>query len=70
MEFATPNAIMQLGSHFGFSAAGITRRETPVSVQASISLHVSDPASCNEIYLLFQRDTLKTTHSFEYINFK
>lgn len=70
MEFATPNAIMQLGSHFGFSAAGISRRETPVSMQASMLLHVLDPASCNEIYLLFQRDTVKTTHCLEYINFK
>lgn len=70
MEFTTANASIQLGSHFAFSAAVATRRETPVSMQASISLHVLDPASGNEIYLLFQHDTVKTTHCLEYIHFK
>lgn len=37
---------------------------------SSISLHVLDPASGNEIYLLFQHDTMKTTHCLEYIHFK
>lgn len=70
MEFATAHASIQLGSHFGFSAAGTTRRETPVNVRAPISLHVLDPASGNEIYLLFQRDTVMTTHCLEYMHFK
>jgi len=70
MECATANASMQLGSHFGFSAPGATHRETPVSTQASISLHVLDPAGGNEIDLLFQHDTMKTTHCLEHIHFK
>lgn len=70
MEFVTANASMQLGSHFGFPAAGTTRRETSVSVHVSISLHVLYPASGNEIYLLFQHDSVKTTYCLEYIHFK
>lgn len=70
MEFTTANARIQLGSHFGFSAAGTTRRAAPVSMQVTIALHVLDPASGSEIYLLFQLDTVKTTHCSKYINFK
>ena len=47
----------------------VQHRETPVSMQVSISLHVLDPASGNEIYLLFQHDTMKTTHCLEYTHF-
>lgn len=70
MEFVTANASVQLGSHFGFPAAGTTWRETSVSVHVSISLHVLYPASGNEIYLLFQHDSVKTTYCLEYIHFK
>lgn len=70
MEFATANSSIQLGSHFGFSAADTTYRETPVSMQVSVLLHDLDLASGNEIYLLFQHDTVKTTHCLECINYK
>lgn len=70
MECVTANASIQLGSHFGFPAAGTTWRETSVSVRVSISLHVLDPASGNEIYLLIQHDTVKTTYCLEHIHFK
>lgn len=61
MEFTTANARIQLGSHFGSSAAGTTRREAPASMQVTIALHVLDPASGSEIYLLFQHDTARNT---------
>lgn len=61
---------MQLGSHFGFPAAGTTQREASVSVHVSISLRVLYLASGNEICLLFQRDSVKTTYCLEYIHFK
>lgn len=55
---------------FGFSAAGMTHREAPVSMQVTIALHVLDPASGSEIHLLFQLDTVKTAHCSKYIHFK
>lgn len=70
MEFTTANARIQLGSHFGFSAAGMTRREAPVSMQVTIALHVLDPASGSEIHLPFQLDTVKTAQCLKYIHFK
>lgn len=70
MEFTIANARIQLGSHFGSSAAGTTHREAAVSMQVTIALHVLDPASGSEIYLLFQHDTVKTTRCSKYIHFK